>query len=68
MNGIPNLCYDKLKSVLITKEEYNYLLPAMRKNLLARRGVLPNNQDEYSFIGDNDAIQDMRERLIGLSW
>jgi hypothetical protein len=52
-------------SVILTKAQYDYLLPAMPNKLLCRR---LKYFDEYYFIGTADEIFDMRRRLIGLSW
>lgn len=67
--NIPDLCYERRKSVPLTKDEYNYLLPVLKKYLLERRGVPElNGGSTYHFIGDNDQIDDMRRRLEGLYW
>ena len=48
-----------LKSYRLTKDEYNYLLPVLRKNL-------SNSNDNYYFCGDTDELYDMLNRLKGL--
>ena len=48
-----------LKSYRLLKDEYNYLLPVLRKNL-------SNSDDNYYFCGDTDELYDMLSRLKGL--
>jgi len=48
-----------LKSYRLLKDEYNYLLPALIKNL-------SNSGDNYYFCGDTDELYDMLSRLKGL--
>jgi hypothetical protein len=47
---------DKCYSWGITKKQYNYLLPAIKKNLLTREG-------QFFFIGTEEEYDDMRCRL-----
>ena len=63
---IPDLCYMPERSVMITQEQYNYLLPALRKHLSARR--FADKKDEFFFIGTSGEIDNMRQRLKGLAW
>lgn len=48
-----------LKSYRLLKDEYNYLLPVLRKNL-------SNSDGSYYFCGDTDELYDMLSRLKGL--
>ena len=48
-----------LKSYRLLKDEYNYLLPVLRKNL-------SNSDGNYYFCGDTDELYDMLSRLKGL--
>lgn len=48
-----------LKSYRLLKEEYNYLLPVLRKNL-------SNSGVNYYFCGDTYELHDMLSRLKGL--
>lgn len=48
-----------LKSYRLTRDEYNYLLPVLRKKLV-------NSNDNYFFVGDSDELNDMLSRLKGL--
>ena len=48
-----------LKSYRLTKDEYNYLLPVLRKKL-------SNSNGNYYFCGDTDKLVDMLSRLKGL--
>lgn len=67
--NIPDLCYERRKSVPLTKDEYNYLLPVLRKYLLKRTGINElNGGSTYHFIGYKEQIEDMRRRLEGLYW
>lgn len=50
-----------LKSYSLTKAEYNYLLPVLRKNLLYKAEI-----DRYYFCGDTDELFDMLNRLKGM--
>lgn len=47
------------KSYLLKKEEYNYLLPVLRKKI-------NNNNDRYYFTGNYEDLYDMLDRLKGL--
>lgn len=47
------------KSYKLTKAEYSYLLPVLKKHLL-------NTGRGYYFCGDMDALDDMLSRLKGL--
>ena len=47
------------KGYQLTKEEYNYLLPVLRKKLLS------SNEKHY-FVGSSDDLDDMLDRLKGL--
>lgn len=51
--------------IKITKKQYNYLLPAIRKNLYCLR---TKNEDYYFLFGTDEEIKDAYRRLIGLSW
>lgn len=48
-----------LKSYQLTEQEYNYLLPVLRKKL-----ICSNNR--FYFIGSFDELADMLSRLKGL--
>jgi len=48
-----------LKSYRLKKEEFDYLLPVLRKKLFNRR-------DRYYFNGSSDDLTDMLNRLKGL--
>ena len=50
-----------LKSYKLTKDEYNYLLPVLRKKLLYQIEI-----DRHCFCGDGDELEDMLNRLKGL--
>lgn len=52
---------DSVKSYRLTKEEYNYLLPAISRNKLLYRG----NANDYSLIVDEDDLEDVLNRLQG---
>lgn len=47
------------KSYRLRKNEYNYLLPVLRSKL-------SSSNNNYYFIGDSDALEDMLGRLKGL--
>lgn len=48
-----------VKSYLLTIEEFNYLLPAIKNKLLSR-------MDSHYFIGSFESLADMINRLKGL--
>ena len=48
-----------LKSYRLTKEEFDYLLPVLRKKLF-------NRGDRYYFNGSSDDLEEMLNRLKGL--
>ena len=58
----------KLHCAKLTENEYNYLIavPCCRKNFMTRRFV--NRPNEYYFVGYDDDICDMRQRLLGLKY
>lgn len=57
---------DEQKSIRLKAAEYNYLLPvpSMKSRMLCRR--FKEREDEYYFIGTDEEIEDMRNRLMGL--
>lgn len=48
-----------LRSYRLTRDEYNYLLPVLRRKL-------SSSNDNYYFCGDGDDLDDMLSRLKGL--
>ncbi len=52
------------KSYLLTKAQYNNLLPAMRSHLHCRRF---KDFDEYHFIGSSEQYQDAMRRCAYLN-
>lgn len=53
------------KVISITKEQYGYLLPALRKKLFNRCVA---SKDYYYFFGNDEQIGDAYRRLEGLAW
>ena len=51
-----------VSSYKLTKDEYNYLLPAIGRNKVSYHG----NTDEHFLIVDLDGLEDVLERLKGL--
>lgn len=47
------------KSYKLTEEEYNYLLPVLKKKLYS-------SNNNYYFVGSHDDLDDMLDRLKGL--
>ena len=58
-SNIPNLVYDRRKSFTLTKEEYDYLLPAKK---ICGLWICQIN-DEYCFIGTSEEYEDILNRL-----
>jgi len=50
-----------IKNMRLTKAEYNYLLPAINRSKLS-------NSQGYYFLGTEDEIKDVKNRLQGLDW
>lgn len=48
-----------VKSYMLTKDEFNYLLPVLRKKLNRANG-------KHYFVGDSEDLDDMLNRLSGL--
>lgn len=57
----------QIETYSLTKQEYNFLLPVMKKHLIARYN--PKIKDsKYFYMGTPDQYKDARLRLEALKW
>ena len=57
-----NFKYEDCKSYIISEDQYNYLLPAIKSKLSNRE------YKQFYFIGNYEELYDMERRLIGIKW